>query len=590
MSKKKAALDGIMQAYHPMVRVIDKTAAVMQNGLFAGLTALLKMKDIPSFESRKTGDKAVFFSGTDGEIKGTGWKSGYAEASVIPAYRRRNGRGVPDEKGYCLDRAYATGGYQTYVSRLYTDQLMHTVILSSGADGNGNGIDDILIFISVDGAGLTAGTVNKMRKAITEALAEYSVTEEDIVGCNVSATHCHGATDTLGMSVADLVKRGFRPYKENGSSLDPGTEKALISAAVKTVKAAYENTEKGELYFFETDKTDGVNDKLGIGVKVKNTFSCLMFEGEKGTKTIISNIGAHPTSYGAWRKNNMMCADYPYFMAMAMKEAGYGLVFTQSAQASVSGPYIECSDTDENAVRAAEYVKAHGLSKEEWTERFGAEYTEVWYDELENSLRDHMKKGFLLADFVMSSVNRDKKIEPLMNIKNSESLIPFNFGVMQLACVAGLLGGEPVKTKKAPSGYGTVTETDYLELGGSIVMLTAPGELSPALVFGSDPGYKGRSLWNGISSWAGKVWQYDTLENMVKKFTGEDKKFMLIGITNNELGYIYPDICTPSSLLATLLFFRENAGDMTNCMLLTPGTKCGSAIMEQYKKLLSSIR
>ncbi len=564
--------------YSKAAKAVDKVFGKAQNGIFRLLTLKLRLKNIPVYEDYISNSNEPVFKGTNGADPGSGWSAGFACKSIIPAAWRCNADGTPDENGMCLNKPRATGGYQTFVSKLFTEQMMNTLVLSNNSGKNG-----IVIFISIDGAGVSAGTCDKMKSAIIEALKSRGVAAENIFGCNISATHCHAAIDTLGMSVTELMRNKFRPNSENQHSVYPEMESVLAARAAETVICAYDRMEKGELYFFETEKTNGVNDKLNIGVKVKNSFSCLLFESESGEKTLLTNIGGHPTSYGAWKKNNMMCADYPHFMALTLKDKGYNLVFTQSAQASVSGPYVSFDESDPRNGQADEYVRSRHLSKSDWVNRYGKEYAEKWYDTLEQNLEGHMKKGALLALFLIGAVDKSHKIAPVINIRNYESFIPFDFGVMELACISGLLGTNVVKTGLAKSGYGVMTETDYIELGKELVLLTAPGELSPSLAFGTSPDYKGHSLWNGKTSWSGNTWPYDTLSDAVEK---AGKKLILMGITNNELGYFFPDICTPSSLLGTILFYRENSEDMSNCMLLTPGTSCGSFITKQYLKII----
>lgn len=567
-------------------RRLDKAFGRAQNGLFRLLTAPVNKKKIPLYENYTFENKETFFKGTDGVSKGSIWRGGYASASVIPKSRRCNLNGARDENGYCLNGEYPTGGYQTYVSKIYTDQCMNTLVLTNNAKQDG--APEILIFISVDGAGISADTTAKMRKAVLAALLPFGIKKDNILGCNVSATHCHAGLDTLGMSVGDLVKNKFKPYAENGRSLAPDMEKTLIECAAKTAAAAYKKLENGTLSFFETDEADGVVEKFKCGAKVKNTFSCLLFEGESGEKTLLTNIGAHPVSYGAWNKNRMMCTDYPYFMWLAMKEAGCNLVFTQSAQAAVGSPSAPCEDDAAAQNAADEFVKAHRLSKNEWAMRYGYAYSEMWYAKLEKDLEGHMKKGFMLAYFVLQNTGRAKPLEPVLNVMNRESLVRFDYGVMQLACVAGLLGGSPVKTKFSPCGFGTMTETNYIEIGNSVVMLTAPGELSPAFVLGSSADFDGEYFWNGKTSISGEEWKYSPIEKTALG-NAADKKFIMMGITNNELGYILPDNFAFCSMLGAARFYKANPGDMFNCMMLTPGKTSASLLTEQYEKLIGDV-
>ncbi len=144
--------------------------------------------------------------------------------------------------------------------------------------------------------------------------------------------------------------------------------------------------------------------------------------------------------------------------------------------------------------------------------------------------------------------------------------------------------------KDSESGYGLFVELNYFEIGNDISVFTAPGELSPGLVYGSDPNYDGNNFWNGELSWSGETWQYDTLENLVREATGDDDRIVLVfGITNDAIGYIYPDNNTTKSLLGIALFFRYNADGMMNDMLLTTGQRAGSSVMDSYIDILETI-
>lgn len=583
-----AASDETGSAYNPAVQFVDKLFGVFHDAIFGVLIKLTAQKNIPDCEEYAKTEHDGFYKGTDGTTKGSQWSGGFAQGSIIPAKWRRNADKKADENGYCLNTIKATGGYQTFVSKLYTDQNLHMIILSNGVDSNKNGVDDILIFISVDGVGITAGTGLDMRQNVEKALSSFGVTAEDILGINISATHCHAALDVQGMCIPTLFLNKLNPFSSYDRSLSKAMEDSICNQAFSCAKAAYSKLEKGKLYFFETGKVSGANDKLNSGVKTKNYFSCFVFEGVSGEKTILSNIGAHPTSYGAWDNNRLMCADYPYFMSLALADEGYNLVFTQSSQASVSSPSIDYEDGDEKDMEASEWIKTKALTKDDWVERYGKKYADKWYDKLEDSMRGHMKKGYLLAHFVLDASRDKTEVAPVLKVKNAQTLLSLDNGVMAWGSVSGLLGENVVKYSESETGYGVMVETNYIEIGNDVSILTAPGELSPALTYGSDENYTGPAKWTGKTSWAGKDWQYDTIENIVREATGDkDRTVLFFGITNDALGYMFPDINTPRSLLATIIFYKENSEDMTNCMLMTVGTSCGHELVESYTKIVN---
>ncbi len=596
------------KAYSPFAKVIDTVLGAGHDVIFGLLTKLLAQRGIPTYEEYTSQKHDYIYDGTNGKTTGDGWSAGFAMGSVIPESWRCNAEGEADPNGMCVDKKHPTGGYQNNASKLYTDQNLSMVILSNGADSNNNGVDDIIVFASIDGVGVAAGTTKLIRAKVEEALSAFGVNHQDILGINISATHCHVAFDTQGMTITTLFNNRLNPFTDYDRSIEQEMEEAIVSRAVNCAVSAYEKMEKGTLSFFETDAVDGARDKLNSGVKTKNYFSCFLFEGVSGENTIISNIGAHPTSWlvdkavegkGVNKKTHLMFADYPYFMAMALKDAGYNLVFAQSAQAAVGGPSI---DEGGDVEAAKQWAKKYELTKEEWVERYGEKYADKWYTTLELGYENkdgewedgffssHRQKGYLLAEHILKFVDSAKPVAPTLNVKNAEICLSLDYGVMAMGCVSGLLGENVVKIENSKSGYGVMAENNYIEIGDDVVILTSSGELSPALIFGSDEAYTGSAKWTGKTSWTGEDWQYATVTDIVREITGdEDKTVLMFAITNNELGYIFPDICMPKSILGALMFYKEDPGSMSNCVLLSPGGSCGSQLVEGYQNIVKEL-
>ena len=585
------AADGAGEPYSPAVRAVDAAFGAAQDALFGTLQAVTAQWNIPTVDKFLAAERPTFFGGTDGTVRGSGWRAGFASASVIPTKWRCDANGKSDPNGMCLKSLHATGGYQTFVSKLYTDQRMRMLMLSNGADTNKNGISDLIVFVSVDGVGMTAATVNEMRAGIMDAIGQQGVKLSDVLSCNISATHCHAGLDIQGMCIPTLFLNKLNPLTDYDRSLDREMQKTLVRQAGKCAAEAFAAMEPGSLYFFETDPVSGARDKLNSGVQPKNTFSCVLFEGTRGMKTILTNIGAHPTSYGAWNNKQLMCTDYPYFMEMALRDAGYNLVFTQSAEAAVSPPSIECAEGSAQYKRAEKWVEKYALTREEWVKNYGEKYTQKWYEDQADSLKWHMRNGYLLAHHVLNAVGRRQTIAPKVNARGAWTLLPFDDGVMAWGSISGLLGENVVRMRGAEALCGVMVETDLLALGDNVTMLTAPGELSAGMLLGSDPKYTGSAKWTGKTSWTGEEWQYDTITDLVRKASGNKKmNVMLLGITNDALGYIYPDVCTPKSLLGAALFYKEDESkNMTNCMLMTVGTKAGSALMDGYVDVVRAV-
>ncbi|MBQ7541267.1 MAG: hypothetical protein IJT44_03135 [Clostridia bacterium] len=587
------AADEVGKPYSPVVGVIDKALGAMHDGVFAAAQGIMQVVyrqfRFPTYSEFLAEEHPYYYKGTDGVTRGNGWRGGYASGSIIPVEWRRDAAGNPDPNGMCLDKMHPTGGYQWKLNKIYTDQMANVMILSNGSDGNGNGVPDVLLFICIDGVGVAGGTVKKIRAAVAEALAPAGVTAQDILGCNISASHCHVALDTQGMNTMDMFLNGLK----NGRSLNETMENTIVKQAAASAKAAYDKMENGSLSFFETDPVSGAEDKMDSGERTKNYFSCFLFEGESGEKTILANIGAHPTKYF---NGHALFADYPYLTRVAMNDAGYNFLFCQSAQANVNGPGL---DVDENSARSADadaWAATYALTKEDWTERYGKAYAERYYEKSnkisEREFNGERRKGYLFAHYILDAAAKAKAIAPTLEVRNAQTPIRLEYGLMALACATGLLGENTVRDRDAEAGYAIVVETNYIALGDDVVILTAPGELAPSLLLGTNPDYTGDSLWTGVTSWTGEDWPYDTLESIVRQATGDpDKAVLLFGITNDAMAYIYPDVDVPQAFLSTL-FYKEggkhNRADMMNCMLMTMGAKTASQLMDSYIRVIEN--
>ena len=585
-----SAASGSGAAYSTFAKLLDKGLGIMHDGLFATL-GLVKKLNIPSYEKYLSEETPYFYKGTDGTVRGDGWYSGFARESIIPVSWRYNAEGKKDPNGYCFKALRNTGGYQHLLTRLYTDQRLSVMILSNGSDSNQNGVKDILLFFSADGVGITSDTCRKMRASVEEALKPLGITAADILSCNVSATHGHNCLDIQGMNITTLFRNKLNILSKSDRSLHKEMEKCLCEQAAKTAETAYKSMEKGQLYFFQTAAVDGANDKINSGVKTQNYFSCFFFEGEKGTKTILADIGAHPTSSGYEsndnnKKSHMLCADYPYFMAEAMQDAGYNFLFTQGAEAMISSPSTK--STDESKA----WAEKQSLSREEWVERYGEKFTADFYADDgagEPHYMSYAEKGYMLAHFILDTIPSAKVVVPTLNIQNKEVVLGLDYGLMYWGAVTDILGFNAVRYPDSETGYGIMVEIGYLELGSDVSVLTLPGELSPAVAYGSAEDYTGKAKWEGETSWSGKDWEYPTIEKIVRDATGDSgKAVVMMGITNDAIGYILPDtICTEAFLTPVLFYNEENGDDLLNSMMLTISSTSASDLVKAFDVLLN---
>lgn len=581
------AANGAKEGYGLLEHGVDGCFGLIQDGLFAALTALNLRFGVKDAKDYKVGESEQFYPGTDGRVRGDGWKAGFADNSVIPEKWRRNADGEPDPQGYCLDKMHSGGGYQAEINKIYSGQNVNVLVLTNGCDANGNGKDDLIIMISVDGVGITSLTCRAIRKGVEEKLGSYGITSDDILSCTVSATHCHAGLDIQGMYwkriLGVLFVNLFRRFIPGSYilTLEKDMRDTLIEKASDAAERAFAGMESGTLSFFNTAQTNGARDKFNSGAKTQNRFSSFIFESDSGRKTIVSNIGAHPVSANA-QKTHMTDCDYPYYMKLAMKEAGYDFLFIQGTQAGVSSPDVEIGDD------AAEWAASKALTRDEWVGRYGEKVTAELYEGCEPGFGDMYKKGYSLAHFVIDAASEKKEVAPVVNIKATEMLLDCDFGLMEVGAATGVLGFNAVRSSTAKSGYGIMVEIGCIELGEDVAFITVPGELAPACVYGTVEGYDGTTKWEGPQSWSGRDWGYRTLENMVRESLGDpDKQVLVMGLTNDAIGYNLPDTITTKGILTPLLIYNGSGGnEVSNSMLMTVSVKSASDIVKGFGKLL----
>ncbi len=581
------AADGAKEGYGFFEHAVDNVFGVVQDGLFALLTAINVRFGIPNARDYKAGESEYFYPGTGGKASGNLWKAGFADNSIIPEVWRRDANGNPDPNGYCLDKMHSGGGYQAEIDKIYSGQNVNVLVLSNNCDINGNGKNDIIIMISADGVGITSSTCRDIRKAAEEKLAQYGIESGDILSCTVSATHCHAGLDIQGMYwkriisvlLANLFKR-FIPGQYM-LTLEEDMHATLVDKASDAVKRAFEGMEEGTLSFFNTAEADGVRDKFNSGAKTQNRFSSFIFESESGKKTIVSNIGAHPVSANA-QQTHMTDCDYPYYMKLAMKDAGYDFLFIQGTQAGVSTADSEIGED------AEKWAQSKALTKEEWVLRYGEKVADEMYEGCEPGFGDMYKKGYALAHFVIDAAKEKEEVSPVINIKADEILIDCDYGLLGLGAATGILGFNTVRSSSAESGYGIMAEIGYIELGDKVAFITVPGELSPACVYGTKDGYEGSTKWTGPQSWSGDDWKYRTLEDMVREASGdENKQLLVMGLTNDAIGYNLPDTVTTKGILTPLLIYNgEGGNEISNSMLLTVSNESAPDIVKGFGSLL----
>lgn len=594
----------------PVFRVIDKVwdfladtiLFTLQKALFSAdsFNCIYGESPFPTEEEYFAEDHDYFYEGTDGEVKGESWKLGYSSESIIPAKWRVDANGKADPNGMNLKGVHFFGGYfGSKVNKIYDDERIYITVLSAGADSNKNGVEDVIILGAIDNIGFSNGNVRDVREAVSDALCKKGLAKDDIVSFELNSTHAHTVAEALGMGLDELLLKGLYNhfFHQQARGIEEDIKAEICTKAAKAACDAYDGLEDGTLSYFETENINDymyenaynenpnpqIKEKLNCGAACQQFFAGWYFESASGKKTILANTGLHPTFTG--RSSEKICADVIYYMWKAMGEAGYQFQFIQGSQAAIgfTGNYTK---------EGYDWATENALTYEDWVERYGKEYADERFgkndkDWGEEEYFEGRATGYSVAHFIIDSLDNSTEVAPVYNIKMKETVIPLDYGIMYVAAESGLFGYNTIKYSESETGYGIVTEIGYVQIGEDVVMLTLPGEISPAITFGSRENSEGEILWTGAGSWTGKDWEYDTLENMAKAKLGEDKRILAMGICNDEIGYVMPDTDCAENFLTKSLFSSKGGvfSRANNEELMETSRNAGSALAEGFIEL-----
>ncbi|MBR3819914.1 MAG: hypothetical protein IKJ41_12330 [Clostridia bacterium] len=444
------------------------------------------------------------------------WKVGYANASI--------------KTGKELEEEHYVGGSLAITKKLADevrdDQKIRTVAIS---DGRG-----ISIFASID----TFGLANNEVKVIREKFQAYADTMGwDITSINISALHQHSCVDTFGLNgdiIGALFTSSFRNLLglELPSGKNTGFMDNLYEVSVQSMIDAVNDMQTGKLYFGTIDATEYIREKRKPEVFDSNLNRIRFVPDAAGEKeTWIINLPIHCVGNGA--AGTMVTGDYPYFMEEYInknEDANFMLILGAELAISSEYPddlvadpyYLDKYPDDEGYARMAAY-------------------------------------GYLLAELA-SNVSNDKEIAPILNIRYKEVMVPVDNSIFKLAARGGLLTNTVVKNGL---GYETPTEVGYLELGNDLAIAIIPGELAPEIAFGG--------AVSAEDSWDGTEWNYTAFADAT------ERKLLVFGITNDQIGYMLTDNDWRS-------YLTENEE------IVSTGPKAGAVITATYLDLYNEVK
>ncbi len=429
-------------------------------------------------------DVPGFMEGTaeflDKSQAGTTWSLGYDSRSLLP-----------ENKEEVIGKYYVAGSIGIdgkLATGVEDDLLVRTVALN---DSTGRGT---AVFTVLDSYGLSLADVREIRTR----LADWSK-ENDINSITVSVLHQHSAVDTFGMN-GDIFRMVFlnpaRTFfgleRENGKN-DEYMEN-LFSKTVESIKAAFADMTEGDLFYGTADAQKYIYDKRQpyINDPNFNRFRFVPADGSEETWLVTSQI--HCVGNGA--SGTLVTGDYPYYAEQEINKQGANVLFIMGAE--------QCNTQEKD------------------------ETTVIDYTPNEISIENTVGYGKSIARDLIA-ITEETEVTPLLNIRYKETLVPLTNSILMLAGKAGLFENI-IRIQK--TDYFILTEIGYMEMGDDLAFAIVPGEIAPELAYGG--------CLTAEYSWSGEDWQYPSMQEIVTS-SGSDRDLHVIGLANDQIGYIVPD-------------------------------------------------
>ena len=335
-----------------------------------------------------------------------------------------------------------------------------------------------IVMGAVDAVGISRHDINLIRKLVIE-----SGKIPHLKSVNITATHSHSAIDTQGLWGEKIYKCGRD--EDFMAQLRKRTADAIIRS--------YENRADGKM-FYSVKKTEDLQFDCRTPDTFDSNLTKIRFESFDGEKNIvIVNFASHAELLGSSTKN--ISADFPAYMIKEIEanNKNCDAVFFNGA----IGGMISAKEIKK--------VYRETIDCEAYTKQFGKTLGET-----------------------VNLMTDEKELPCCVNIKSVPVKIKASNFVLILARLLKVLNNDIARSNKRSEAF-IYSETGYIELGnGEIGIFMIPGELFPEL-------YNGEFLTEYMSA-TGRRAEYTVLKDMT-----DAKHTFVLGLCNDELGYIIPD-------------------------------------------------
>lgn len=385
-----------------------------------------------------------------------------------------------------------------------------------------------VVMCSVDAVGISRHDINLIRKLVIG-----SGKIPNLKSINIMATHSHSAIDTQGLWGAKTLKCGRDDVFM--ARLHRLTADAIISA--------YESRTDGKM-FYSFIKAEDMQFDCRTPDTFDDNLTKIRFEAFDKSKSIcIVNFASHAELLGSCTKN--VSADFPAYMIKEI-EAHNPNCEVAFFNGAIGG-----------MISAKEIKKVYRetIDCEAYTKEFGKTLGEK-----------------------VNAMTDETEIAPCINVASAPIMLEASNFVLILARFLKVLNNDIARSKNRIVPY-IHSEVGYLELGKKdIGMFLIPGELFP-------------ELFNGeFLTMENSATREDAHYKVLKK-QGDAKHKFVVGLCNDELGYIIPD--NDFFLDSRLPYINggndhmdRNHYEETN----STGIKTARTILEATEKLIASVK
>lgn len=385
-----------------------------------------------------------------------------------------------------------------------------------------------VIFCAIDCVGMSRKDINDIRK-----LALQSGKLGNVKSINICATHTHSAIDTQGLWGAKIYKSGR----------DEHYMSVLKQKAADAVVFSYLNKKDGKL-FLGVEKVEGVQADVRTPVTYDDNLTVLRFVPFDGSEeTFAVNFACHAELLGD--KTQKISADFPaYLIAQTEKRMnGANVAFFNGAV----GGMVSAKDIKK--------IYRNEIDCEKYTREFGK----------------------MLGDAV-AEIKYETEIKPVLNVRSETVRLFADNTVLILARLLNVINNDIGRTGEVGKAC-LFSEVAYAEFGEKDVgIFLVPGEIFPEF-------FNGDFLNAENSANHREVSYKRPLVDMT-----ECKHSFVIGLCNDELGYIVPE--NDFMVHQVTPYINSVKDDMKRNHYeetVGLGPKTGGALLEAFEHIIATV-